>query len=332
MSIEKNEKYIIDVENLNKIFWIPDKTNGFWEKVKNIFWRKKKDKHVIKNLSFQIKKGEKVGYIGVNGAGKSTTIKMLTGIYPPTSGTIKCLNKNPFEERLKYVKDIGVVFGQRSLLYYDIAPKYSLELFAAYYEIPKNVAKKRYMTFAKRLKVEHLLEVPVRKLSLGEKMKFNIIASLMHKPKIIFLDEPTIGLDVVAREEMILFLKEINEKYNTTIMLTTHNMDDIEELCERIIIINEGAKIYDGPLQNIKDKYANWKRITITYNKKKQPFKHRLKILEKSDGFLELQCPNKKLETTINKIMNSFAVVDLKIEEPQLKEIIKKISIDKKVK
>jgi ABC-2 type transport system ATP-binding protein len=264
-----NDKSVIEVNKINKIFWVPDETKTKWEKIKNIFLRKKKDKHIIKDVSFEIKQGELVGYIGVNGAGKSTTIKMLCGIYPPTSGTITCLGLDPFEKRLKYVKDIGVVFGNRDLLNYDIAPRYSLDLYATIYKIPKKIAEKRYKQFATKLKVLHLLDTPVRKLSLGEKMKFNIIASLMHKPKIVYLDEPTIGLDVVAREEMIKFLREINKSDNTTIILTTHNMDDIEELCKRIIIIDAGTKIYDGPLSEIKEKYADWKRITLVYKEKR---------------------------------------------------------------
>jgi len=328
---EKNEKTVINVNCMNKVFWIPDEPKTTAEKIKNILFRKKKDKHIIKDVSFEIKQGEMVGYIGVNGAGKSTTIKMLTGIYPPTSGTIKCLDLDPFKQRMKYVKDIGVVFGNRELLNYDIAPKYSLELYGAVYGLPKKIAEKRYTEFAKRLKVSHLMDTPVRKLSLGEKMKFNIIASLLHKPKIVYLDEPTIGLDVVAREEMIKFLAEINKKEDTTIILTTHNMDDIEELCKRIIIIDDGKKIYDGPLKAVKDVYANWKRITLVFSEKKAPFMHKFEIFEKTNDLMIFKCPNEKLKDTLDKITECFEIVDLKIEEPKLKEVVKRIYLDKKV-
>lgn len=323
---------VIDVKNINKTFWVPDEVKGFWQKAKNIIFRKKKDKQIIKNLSFEIKSGELVGYIGENGAGKSTTIKMLCGIYPPTTGTIRCLGKNPFEQRLVYVKDIGVVFGNRSLLNYDIAPKYSLDLYAAIYKLPDKYAKQRYTEFAKRLKVDHLLNVPVRKLSLGERMKFEIIASLLHKPKIIYLDEPTIGLDLLAREEMINFIKEINERENTTVILTTHNMDDIEELCERIIIIDNGEKIYDGPLQKVKDAYADWKLITLDYIQKYKDFDSKqFEILEREKSYIVFKCPNSKLKETLDLIVDTFEINDLKIEEPNLKEIVKKIYTEKKV-
>jgi len=322
---------IINLDTVNKIFWVPDKVKGFFPKLKNIFWRKKKDKHVINNISFSIKKGEKVGYIGINGSGKSTTIKMLTGVYPTTSGKIKCLGLDPFENRLEYVKDIGVVFGSRELLDYNIAPKYSLDLYATIYNIPKKLAKQRVKRFSKRLKVDHLLDVPVRKLSLGEKVKFNIIASLLHKPKIVFLDEPTIGLDVVAREEMIKFLSEINKKEKTTIFLTTHNMDDIEELCERIIIIDSGEKIFDGPLSKVKKDFADWKRITLSFSQKRNNANFGKKIIKSSDNLLIIKCPNKELDKTISKIINAYEIIDLKIEEPDLKEIIKKIFQNKEV-
>ena len=325
-------KYQILIEHVNKTFWIPDKVDGFLPKLKNVFWRKKKDKKAIQDLSFSIKRGELVGYIGENGSGKSTTIKMLVGIYPPTSGKITCLEKDPFEERLKYVKNIGVVFGNRSLLTFDIAPKYSLDLYAAIYDIPAKKAVQIYTKFAKKLKVDHLLDVPVRKLSLGERMKFEIIASLLHKPKIIFLDEPTIGLDLLAREEMILFLKTVNAKYKTTIILTTHNMDDIEELCNRVIIIDDGKKVYDGPIKKVKQAYANWKRISVLYKEKIKPFIHRFPVFEKRKDYLQFKCPNDKLKHTISQVVDCFDIIDIKIEEPQLKEIVKKIYTEKMVR
>ncbi len=319
----------IKVEKVNKVFWIPKKVSGLFPKLKNLFVRAKENKQIIKDLSFEIYDGEVVGYIGENGAGKSTTIKMLTGIYPPTSGKISCLGLNPFEDRIKYTEDIGVVFGGKSLLSWDIAPKYSLMLQASIYNIDDETANKRILSFAKKLKVDHLLNIPVRKLSLGERTKFEIIASLLHKPKIIFLDEPTIGLDLLAREQVIKFLRKVNEKEKTTILLTTHNMDDIEEICSRIIMIDNGKKIYDGSLEKLKEQYANWKRITIDYTKKKANLNSRkLEVLEKDDTYLVLKCPNTILRETIDYVLESFEIVDLKIEEPDLKEIVKKIYVD----
>ncbi|PIU22318.1 MAG: sugar ABC transporter ATP-binding protein [Candidatus Diapherotrites archaeon CG08_land_8_20_14_0_20_30_16] len=320
---------VISVKNISKSFRVPKKPKSTLKKIANLFVKAKKKKQIIKDLSFDIYKGDIVGYIGENGSGKSTTIKMLTGIYPPSSGKITCLGKNPFEQRIDYVKDIGVVFGNKSLLNQDIAPIYSIELQAAIYDIPEKLAKKKINQFAKKLQVEKLLKTPVRKLSLGERMKFEIIASLLHNPKIIFLDEPTIGLDVIARERMIQFLKTVNEKEKTTIFLTTHNMDDIEEICNKIIILDYGKKVYDGNLKELKEIYANWKRITIVYNEKYNPFCDRdLEIIEKTDNVIVFKAPNKKLEEYLNKITNCFEIIDLKIEEPTLKEIVKRIYAD----
>jgi len=330
---DKNKKQkIITLTNVNKQFWVPDKPNTFTGKIKNIFVRKKKNKQIIKDLNLTVYKGDIIGYIGENGAGKSTTIKMLTGIYPPSSGKINCLGKNPFDDRIDYVKDIGVVFGNRSLLNMDIAPIYSIDLQASIYGLSSETAKRRMTRFAKKLRVEHLLNTPVRKLSLGERMKFEIIASLLHKPKIIFLDEPTIGLDVLAREKMIKFLKQVNKTEKTTIFLTTHNMDDIEEICNRIIIIDKGKKVYEGNLKDLKNIYANWKRITIVYKEKVNKFCDRgLQILEKHDNIIVFKAPNEKLEQCLTQITNCFEILDLKIEEPTLKEIVKRIYTDEHV-
>lgn len=324
---------IISLNNVNKIFKVPEEIKGRFNKFKNFLIKKQKDKKVITNMSFEIKEGEKIGYIGENGSGKSTTIKMLTGILIPTSGTIKCLGKNPFTERIEYVKDIGVVFGNRSLLSQDIPPKYALEIQGAIYNLDDKYIKDKITEFAKELDVSHLLNTQVRKLSLGERMRFEIIASLLHNPKIVFLDEPTIGLDLIAREKIIKFLDTINKKYNTTIILTTHNMDDIEELCNRIIMIDEGKKVYDGDLKELKNKYANWKRITIYFKKElKEPNLKNLEIIEKNKNYIILKSPAIRIDLITKELLNCYEVFDLKIEEPNLKEVVKKIYVDGYVK
>ncbi len=324
---------IISLNNVNKIFKVPEEIKGRFNKFKNFLIKKQKDKKVITNMSFEIKEGEKIGYIGENGSGKSTTIKMLTGILIPTSGTIKCLGKNPFTERIDYVKDIGVVFGNRSLLSQDIPPKYALEIQGTIYNLDDKYIKDKITEFAKELDVSHLLNTQVRKLSLGERMRFEIIASLLHNPKIVFLDEPTIGLDLIAREKIIRFLDTINKKYNTTIILTTHNMDDIEELCNRIIMIDEGKKVYDGDLKELKNKYANWKRITIYFKKElKEPNLKNLEIIEKNKNYIILKSPAIRIDLITKELLNCYEVFDLKIEEPNLKEIVKKIYVDGYVK
>ena len=253
---------IIQVAHVTKSFSVPAKGKRGW---KSLFYRKTLRVDVIKDINFTIDEGEFIGYIGPNGAGKSTTIKLLTGILHPSEGNISVLDFNPYENRYQYTYHIGVVFGQRSLLEYDIPVIDSFHLYRAIYELDQKTFDERLEEFTSILKLSELFHIPVRKLSLGQRMRCEIAASLLHNPKVIFLDEPTIGLDALAKHDIRLFLKRINQTENITIILTTHDMDDIEELCERIIFINEGEIIFDGPLLTLKNKYVTHKDIEITY-------------------------------------------------------------------
>lgn len=334
MSDHKNKiinKPIIIVKDLCKEFKIPEKKQkGFWSNIKDIFYRKWTTKKVLKGISFEINKGEFVGYVGANGAGKSTTIKALTGVLTPTSGLVKCAGHTPYIDRYKYTYNIGVVFGQRRLLEFDLPVIESLKLFKEIYELDQKFFDERIKYFSKILKIDKLLHIPVRKLSLGERMRCEIAASLIHKPRIVFLDEPTIGLDALAKEEIRKFLKEINKNEKTTIILTTHDMDDIEETCKRIIMIDDGKKIYDGPLHKLKQKYITEKTIDIEFSKIKN--KRTLNTLKKSSNivkdkqnYLCLRVPSKEINKRVEQIMSSLDVIDLTIREPRLEHVIKKI-------
>jgi ABC-2 type transport system ATP-binding protein len=329
-----NFNYIIEVKNLSKNFKIPKKNKDLsWFK-KKISWiyREWEIKKAVKNISFNIKKGEIVGYLGPNGAGKSTTIKMLTGILYPTSGEIKIFNNlNPFVNRKEYTQNIGVVFGQRSILTYDIPVKDSFKLFKAIYNLEDKFFEERLNYLINLLDIKKLLEIPYRMLSLGEKMRCELAASFIHKPKIVFLDEPTIGLDASAKIKIRNFLKEINKKEKVTIIITTHDMDDIEELCERIILINEGKIMYDGNLKKFKNIYSNWKKVEIYYNniKNKKEFnniKKKYKCIEINDKNIIFNIPNdNSLSNFLNTILKSLEIIDLTISEPKLENIIAKI-------
>ena len=253
---------IIEVTHVTKSFSVPAKGKRSW---KSLFYRKSHRVDVIRDISFAIDAGEFIGYIGPNGAGKSTTIKLLTGILYPSRGRIRVLDFDPYKNRYQYTYHIGVVFGQRSLLEYDIPVMDSFLLYRAIYELDRKMFDDRLEEFSSILKLSDLFHIPVRKLSLGQRMRCEIAASLLHNPKVIFLDEPTIGLDALARHDIRLFLKRINEREKITIILTTHDMGDIEELCERILFINEGEIIFDGPLITLKNKYATHKDIEIVY-------------------------------------------------------------------
>jgi len=330
---------IIEVNNLNKVFKIPkkEKNLSFWKKRLSWFYREWEEKIAVENINLQIKKGEILGYLGPNGAGKSTTIKMLTGILHPTSGEIKVFgNLNPIKNRNEYTQEIGVVFGQRSILSYDIAVKDSFRLFKAIYGLSEEFYQKRVEYLVKTLGIEPFFETPYRMLSLGEKMRCELAASFLHAPKIVFLDEPTIGLDASAKITIRKFLKKINKEEGVTIMITTHDMDDIEELCDRIILIDHGTVAYEGTLDNFKKKYSDWKTVNVYYKSiiDKQKFsdlKKKLEIEEEIEKNITIKIPvSESLGTYLKLIIDCLDVIDLSINEPKLEHIVANI-YDKKI-
>lgn len=255
---------IIEVKDLNKTFKKPIRGKGVKGMLKTLFSREHENIEAVKDISFNIKQGEIVGYIGANGAGKSTTVKMMCGILHPTSGSVLINNLDVHKNRKKVNKDIGVVFGQKTQLWWDIPLIETFEILKSIYDISEEDYKERFTYLKELLGLEEFLNQNVRSLSLGQRMRADFAASLIHNPKILFLDEPTIGLDVLVKDKIRKAIKELNKKYNTTVILTTHDMSDIEELCSRIIIIDKGSILYDGSLENIKYQFGNKK--TIIFN------------------------------------------------------------------
>lgn len=251
------EKNIIHVQNISKQFKISKREAGMKNAIKSFFKREYKTINALDEISFDIKEGEIVGYIGPNGAGKSTTIKIMCGILVPTSGECVIDGYIPWKDRKKYVKNIGVVFGQRSGLWWDVPPIDSFELLKDIYEIPKKEYEKKLAELTESLDLNEIKNIPTRQLSLGQRMRCEIAAALLHNPKILFLDEPTIGLDAVAKLSLRKCIKKINETTKLTIILTTHDMQDIEALTNRIILIGKGKILYDGGLKEIKNKYQD---------------------------------------------------------------------------
>jgi ABC-2 type transport system ATP-binding protein len=246
----------IEVHNLRKAFQVQQNRTGLKGSFQDLFKRSYKEVVAVNDIDFTIPKGEICGYIGENGAGKSTTIKMLTGILVPTSGEILVNGMVPYKDREKFVRNIGVVFGQRSQLWWDLGVIESFNLLRKVYRVPADEFKKRLDELVQRLDLADILNRPVRKLSLGQRMRCELAASLLHNPSIVFLDEPTIGLDIVVKSEIRDFLKELNQKYETTILLTTHDLQDIEALCSRVIMLDDGQIIYDGGLQQLKERWG----------------------------------------------------------------------------
>lgn len=257
---------MIHVKNLSKTFKVPIRDSGLRASIKSFFKRKYKYVKAVDDISFDIKKGEIVGYIGPNGAGKSTTIKMLAGILNPDDGEILINGMIPTRDRVKYTREIGVVFGQRSQLWWDIPVEDTFDLLKEIYKVPDDEYNKTKNKLVKLLELEEIIKVPVRQLSLGQRMRCEIAASLLHSPKILFLDEPTIGLDANSKIVVRNFIKEINKTNKITVILTTHDMSDIEYLASRIILIGKGKVLYDGSLDKIKNLFDKKKIVRIKTN------------------------------------------------------------------
>lgn len=254
---------MIEVNHVSKEFVSPKKYPGLKGAIKGLFSNEKVSKVAVDDISFSIGKGEIVGYIGSNGAGKSTTIKMMTGILTPTKGECLVDGLNPSKNRKENAKNIGVVFGQRTQLWWDLPLSESFTILKEIYDVPDEMYQSQMEFLNEVLGLQEFFDKPVRTLSLGQRMRADLGAALLHNPKVLYLDEPTIGLDLVVKDNIRKAIKEINEKYQTTVILTTHDIGDIEELCSRIIIIDEGKKIYDGTLEHLKDTYGSRRKVVM---------------------------------------------------------------------
>lgn len=327
-------KPIIEVKNLRKVYKTHKREQGLMNAIKSLIRRKYEIKAALKDVSFTINKGEVVGLIGPNGAGKSTTIKALSGVLYPTSGSIKVMNFVPWEDRERYVKHLGVVFGQKHQLYWDIPALDTFYLFRDLYDLDEADFKERLEFMIKYLDVEQVVKKPVRDLSLGERMKCKLIASLVHNPELVFLDEPSIGLDVIAKDKLRDFVKSVNKKQGTTFIITTHDMQDIEKLCKRIIIINHGEVVYDGLLQDIKKKYFQNKILDVKLEEPlKKPFKMAgCKLLKKTkyELIVEINTAKQSIRKVIDYMIKNFEFADIIISDPPIEEIIQKIYTEKK--
>ena len=256
---------IIEVSHLVKEYKKIKKERGLRGAVKNLFVQNTETVRAVDDISFSIEKGDIVGYIGPNGAGKSTTVKMLSGIMRPTSGEILIDGISPQEDRKRVVRNLGVVFGQRSQLNWDLRLGETFELLKRIYQIEDKTYTENLGTLNEIFQIDRFIDTPVRQLSLGQRMRGDLVAAMLHSPEVLFLDEPTIGLDVEAKYSVRKFIKEINQRGKTTIILTTHDLGDIQELCQRVIIINEGAIIEDGSLDDLIDKIAPYRHLIIDF-------------------------------------------------------------------
>ncbi|MBQ5331900.1 MAG: ATP-binding cassette domain-containing protein [Oscillospiraceae bacterium] len=318
----------IEVKDVSKTFKISKRRSGVPGMLANLFVPKYEKKEAVKNISFNIEKGEMVGFIGPNGAGKSTTIKMLSGILYPDSGEINVGGYIPYKQRKNYVGRIGVVFGQKSQLQWDLPVIDSFELLKAIYSVPDDVYKKNLSRFTEMLDMSGFIDQPVRQLSLGQKMRADIVAALIHSPEIVFFDEPTIGVDVVGKETIRSFIRELNEQDNVTMIFTTHDMQDIEKTCKRLIIIDEGAKVYDGTLSGIREKYGTSRQLDVEFGCKENiaPIDNvEIVELENNKKRFVFESRDVHINELMNHLLSNYNVRDINISEPEIESIIRRI-------
>lgn len=318
---------VISVKNLTKTYQVHKKQQGLKGSLKSIFSRKTEDVIAVKNISFDIEEEELVGFIGPNGAGKTTTLKCLSGLLHPTSGTVDILGHKPWERKKEFLKNISLVMGQKNQLWWDLPAQETFDLNKEIYEIPEKKYKSILSDLTEILDVKNFTHIQVRKLSLGQRMKMELIAALLHTPQVLFLDEPTIGLDVVMQKAVRDFIKTYNKKYNASIILTSHYMNDVKELTERVIMIDQGKIAFDGKLEKITKQYANEKYIVV-HLKKRVPEKELKKIAnlyklnELSATFSAIR---KNVPQTTHTILTKLPVADLSVEEMPIEEVIRNI-------
>jgi ABC-2 type transport system ATP-binding protein len=319
---------IIKVQDVHKTFKVSKRAKGLPGTIANLFAPKFIEKKAVDGLSFEIKRGEAVGFIGSNGAGKSTTIKMISGILYPTSGNIEVLGLNPQKQRKQYVSHIGVVFGQKSQLSWDLPVIDSFELLRHIYRIPLEQYKDNVAMFTTLLDMESFIEQPVRQLSLGQRMRADIAASLLHSPELVFFDEPTIGLDALAKEKIREFVRYMNKEKNVTMIFTTHDMKDIEETCERMILIDKGKLLYDGSIKNIVSKYGKERKLIVEFEND-TAVEQIDSVIIASEGFnkksFTFNCDKVSMKDLLQIISSKYSIADFTVKEMEIEAVVRSI-------
>ncbi len=323
---------VVRVKNLKKHFKVHEKEAGLKGSIKTLFKREYRSVKAVDDVTFEIEQGELIGFIGQNGAGKTTTLKMLSGLLYPTDGEVSVLGFKPWERKSEFQKQFSLVMGQKNQLWWDLPPIETFNLNKEIYEIKESVYKKTLNTLIELPEVQDILKVQVRKLSLGQRMKCELIAALLHNPKVLFLDEPTIGLDVVMQKTMRDFIKKYNTEFKATIILTSHYMEDVKQLCKRVVIIDHGKIYFDGLLQDVIDRYARNKILTVVFEEAVNR-----KELETIGEVKEFEGPLAKIlvarKDTARKsieLLQKFKVDDINIEEPPIEAIIREVFLNHK--
>jgi ABC-2 type transport system ATP-binding protein len=323
---------VIQVDKLTKTYRTYKKQPGFKGALRGLVTREYEDVHAARDVSFSVEEGELIGFLGPNGAGKTTTLKMLAGLLYPSSGTAEVLGYVPWERADGYRRQFALLLGQKNQLWWDLPARESLELNGKIYGIPEDSMNATIAEMTELLDVKDKLNVMVRELSLGERMKMELIAALLHQPKVLFLDEPTIGLDVISQKKVREFLRQYNRRHKTTIILTSHYMADIQELCDRVVIIDRGTIFFDGLLDDVIDRFADYKLITIDYDQGDQAqttseaeLGRHGEILECTDSRLRLKVKRDRVVPVCKELFDTVSIRDIDIEEVPIEDIIREL-------
>src|SRR5467141_3628682 len=317
---------MIETSGLTKVDRTYRKERGLWGSIKGLVWRRYDETRAVDHVSFQIETGEFVGFLGPNGAGKTTVLKMLSGLLNPTSGDARVLGFVPWERRNEMKRQFSLLMGQKNALWWDLPAQESLELNRAIYGIDRDRFNKVVGGLAELLEVTDKMNVMVRELSLGERMKMELISALIHEPRVLFLDEPTIGLDVVSQKRVREFLRVYNERHHIVTMLTSHYMQDIEELCHRVIIIDHGKIFFDGPLSDIIDRFSGHKILSLTFEKGvTRDFSQFGEVLEQTPVSVQIKVPRAKVTETCRELLKACNVTDINVQELPVEEVIRQL-------
>jgi len=323
--------YAIRVKDLRKVYEYFKKEPGLYGSLRSLFWREKLYNEALKGISFDIEKGELVGFLGPNGAGKTTTLKILSGILYPTSGEVHVLGYVPWKREPSYQKKFSIVMGQKNQLWLDLPAQESFALNKEIYEIDDRVYRKNLNELIELFDIKDIIDVPVRNLSLGQRMKCELVAALLHSPEILFLDEPTIGLDIISQEKIREYIKIYNSLKKTTVILTSHYMRDVEKLCKRVIVINRGKIVYDGSMEELVHSYATHKIMKLRLHSDPPVDMGKYGEIVEMDGpSVILKIKKEKIARVASEILNDLSVEDLSIEDMEVEEIISKIFTETK--
>jgi ABC-2 type transport system ATP-binding protein len=318
----------IEVCELSKHFFLAKHRRGVLGALRNLISRERIVIKAVDRVSFSIERGELIGYLGPNGAGKSTTIKMLTGILVPTSGSLSVGGRVPWKHRVEHTRRIGVVFGQRTNLWWDLPVIESFDLLKYMYKIPRDRYNRNFNTFTDLLNLGEFLNTPVRSLSLGQRMRADLAAALLHDPEVIFLDEPTIGLDVVAKERIRAFIREMNAQRSVTVILTTHDLGDVEKLCKRVLIIDHGKLLFDGSLSELQERFGGERELVVDFAEDYTDISiDGATVITREENRVTYRFPRGPLSASelIQRLVSRYRILDVTVREPEIENTVRRI-------